>query len=211
MPRKLKKSGKGTKKYKQPSIVSGMSVKEIASMDINDFNKLSAKELRLIVGRLVSAVNKRLRRFTKAGISTPATNYMESSGGMMTVKGKNVNQLRAEYARGRSFLNMETSTQAGFKAVQFRIQKTLKDRGISIPVYKMNDMFAVWNRLKELDPSLTVYSQKYKLWQDIANMPADLDIDEKIEKAQERVTELYEANIQREQEINGVSGFFELF
>ena len=67
------------KKYKQPSLVSGMSITDILNMDITDFNKLGFKNLKLVVGRLVSAVNKRLRRFEKKGIRTPATRSLMKS------------------------------------------------------------------------------------------------------------------------------------
>ena len=73
------------KKYKQPSLVSGLSIDDILNMDIVDFNRLSEKDLKLVVGRMVSAVNKRLRRFEKKGISTPATRALMKSGGSFVI------------------------------------------------------------------------------------------------------------------------------
>lgn len=200
--------------YKQPSIVSGMSVSDILNMSESRFNKLTERELKLVVGRLVSAVNKRVRRFEKAGITTPATRALEKSGGKLSVKGKSLNELRSEYARARNFLNMETSTRKGYEQVQKKISETLRERGYDISPNELDDMFEVYNDLLEIDPSLSMSKDRYLLMQEIANMPDDLDVSEKVLKAKERYTELYE---QEQMELNGkevdlygVSGFFEI-
>ena len=200
--------------YKQPSIVSGMSVSDILNMSEKRFNKLTERELKLVVGRLVSAVNKRVRRFEKAGITTPATRALEKSGGKLSVKGKSLNELRSEYARARNFLNMETSTRKGYEQVQKRISETLRERGYDISPNELDDMFEVYNDLLEIDPSLSLSKDRYLLMQEIANMPDELDVSEKVLKAKERYTELYE---QEQMELNGkevdlygVSGFFEI-
>lgn len=201
------------KKYKQPSLVSGLSIDDILNMDIVDFNRLSEKDLKLVVGRMVSAVNKRLRRFAKKGISTPATRALMKSGGVLSVKGKNANQLRKEYARARNFLNMETSTQKGYKKVQEKITDTLKQRGVDIEPDELDELFEVWNDLIEIDPSVSLSKDKYTLMQDIANMPDNIDVSQKLEKAKERYTEIYEQQQEEfgnEVTLYGVSGFFEI-
>lgn len=201
------------KKYKQPSLVSGLSIDDILNMDIVDFNRLSEKDLKLVVGRMVSAVNKRLRRFEKKGISTPATRALMKSGGVLSVKGKNANQLRKEYARARNFLNMETSTQKGYKKVQEKITDTLKQRGVDIEPDELDELFEVWNDLIEIDPSVSLSKDKYTLMQDIANMPDNIDVSQKLEKAKERYTEIYEQQQEefgKEVTLYGVSGFFEI-
>lgn len=201
------------KKYKQPSIVSGMSINDILNMSEKKFNKLSEKDLRKVVGRLVSAVNKRVRRFEKAGISTPATRALEKSGGMLSTKGKDLNQLRTEYARARDFLNMETSTRKGFENVQKKTIQTLKERGVNITTSELNDLFVVYNKLKELDPSITYMSWKYELMSDIAQMDNSTDVETRLMQAKERYNELYEENQEqfgRDVTLYGVSGFFEI-
>ena len=209
------KANTKTFKYKQPSIVSGMSVNDILNMSEKRFNKLTEKELKLVVGRLVSAVNKRVRRFEKAGISTPATRSLEKSGGKLSVKGKSLNELRSEYARARNFMNMETSTRKGYEKVQKKISDTLRDRGYDITPNELDDMFEVFNSLLESDPSISLSKDKYQLMQDIANMPDKLDLSEKVQKAKERYTELYEKEQQelngQEVDLYGVSGFFEVY
>ena len=107
------------KTYKNPSIVSGLTIENILSMDIDKFNKLKEPDLKKIVGRLVSAANKRIRRMESAGIESPALSGVKRSGGTFSVKDKNLDQLRSEYARAKRFLTSKTSTIKGAKKVFF--------------------------------------------------------------------------------------------
>lgn len=210
---KAKTNIKKPKQYKQPSIVSGMSVSDILGMSEKKFNKLNTSEMRLVVGRLVSAVNKRVRRFEKAGISSPATRALEQSGGVLSTKGKNLNQLRMEFARAKNFLEMETSSRKGFEDVKKRTIETLKERGVNIKSDELNSLFTVYNKLKEIDPSITYMTWKYELMSDIAQMDDTLDVQTRLMQAKERYDELYEEKQEqfgKEVTLYGVSGFFEL-
>ena len=201
------------KKYKQPSIVSGMSVNDILNMDIRDFNKLGLSDLRKVVGRLVSAVNKRIRRFMKSGISTPATRSLEKSGGMLSTKGKDLNQLRTEYARGRDFLNMETSSRKGYEDVQKKTVETLKERGVDVTTEELDDIFEVYGKLKEIDPSVGVILSSSQVIGEISKLDNSQDVQTRIMQAKERYNELYEENQEqfgRDVTLYGVSGFFEI-
>lgn len=121
------------RKYKKRSIVSGKSVYDILHMSIDDFEKLGVKDLQKVVGRLVSAGNKRLRSFERAGESSPATRYiLEKSGGMFTTKGKDLQGLRSEYKRAKGFLMSETGTRAGWNKVRKKTIKSLKKKGVDI-------------------------------------------------------------------------------
>lgn len=204
---------KKPKKYKQPSIVSGMSVTDILNMDIRDFNKLGISDLRKVVGRLVSAVNKRIRRFMKSGISTPATRALEKSGGMLSTKGKDLNQLRTEYARGKDFLNMETSSRKGYEEVQKKTVETLKGRGVDVTTEELDDIFEVYGRLKEIDPSVGVILSSSQVIGEISKLDNTQDVQTRIMQAKERYNELYEENQEqfgRDVTLYGVSGFFEI-
>ena len=203
------KTARTPSKYKQPSIVSGMSIKDIVNMDIRTFEKLSESDMRKVVGRLVSSVNKRMRRFEEAGIVTPATRALEKSGGLLSTKGKDLNQLRHEYARARNFLNMETSSQAGYRRVQKQTIKTLKERGVDVSAEDIDEMWRIWDDLTELDPSIEMSGNKYTLLQDIANMPDDIDFDEKRKQAKDLWNKLYEDQQRARNEEFGVSGYFE--
>ena len=200
-------------KYKQPSIVSGKSITDILNMDIKDFNKLGLSDLRKVVGRLVSAVNKRIRRFMKSGISTPATRSLEKSGGMLSTKGKDLNQLRTEYARARDFLNMETSSRKGYEDVQKKTAQTLRDRGVDVTTDELDDIFEVYGRLKEIDPSVGVILSSSQVIGEISKLDNTQDVQTRIMQAKERYNELYEENQEqfgRDVTLYGVSGFFEI-
>ena len=120
------------KTYKQKSIVSGLSINDIMNMDIRKFNKLTEPELRKVVGRLVSASNKRIRRMESAGIETPALRKVNKSGGVFSVRDKNLNQLRSEFVRAKSFLQSPTSSIKGYKETQKKTIEGLKKQGIDV-------------------------------------------------------------------------------
>lgn len=202
MPRKK------PRKYKQPSLVSGMTVSDILNLPETVFNTFQEKQLKLVVGRLVSAINKRVRRFEKSGLNPPALQALKKSGGVLSVKGKNLNQLREEYARARNFLNMETSTQKGYRDVQDRIIETLEKRGVTVTRDEIDSMWEVWNSLTDVDPSIELSVNKYQLMQDIINMPDDIDLTEKVQQAKDRYTTLYEQQKREESNRAGVSQFF---
>lgn len=115
--------------YKRPSIVSGMTVRDILDMDLGEFMRLKKKDLREVTGRLVSAGNKRIRAMEKAGYSTPAIEQVMRSGGLFSTKNKTLNQLRAEFSRARDFMKAETSTQKGYKAFRERVSTGLNKIG----------------------------------------------------------------------------------
>lgn len=201
------------KTYKQPSIVSGKSISDILNMDIRDFNKLGLSDLRKVVGRLVSAVNKRVRRFIKSGISTPATRSLEKSGGLLSTKDKDLNQLRTEFARGRNFLEMETSSRKGYEEVQKKTIQTLQERGVDLTTDELDDVLEVYGRLKDIDPSVSVTLDSSQMIGEIAKLDNTQDVQTRIMQAKERYNELYEENQQqfgKEVTLYGVSGFFEL-
>lgn len=219
MARNIKKKGgsglKGKSQivYKQPSLVSGKSVNDILNMDIEEFNKLGLSDLRKVVGRLVSAGNKRVRRFEKAGISTPATRALEKSGGMLSTKGKDLNQLRTEYARARDFLNMETSSRKGYEDVKKKTVETLRARGVDVTTDELDDIFEVYGRLKEIDPSVGVILSSSQVIGEISKLDNTQDVQTRIMQAKERYNELYEENQEqygRDVTLYGVSGFFEI-
>ena len=110
--------------------VKGKSIQDILNMDAKTFNNLTTPELRKVVGRLVSAGNKRLRRAEKAGITSPAHESVKESGGMFSAKGKTHEQLKAEFMRAKAFLKSPTSTQKGAKKFAKDMVKRLKERGV---------------------------------------------------------------------------------
>ena len=200
------------RKYKQPSIVSGMSVKDILNMDINTFSKLNTSDLRKVVGRLVSAGNKRLRSFERAGESSPATRYVYKSGGVFSTSGKDLNALRAEYTRAKNFFQSKTGTRKGWKQVKNETIAGLKKHGVEMTDSQFNDVWKTYEDLKELSPEVANRGLKYSVLKDVADMVTDTDksADEIATALHEKLSKIYEEQAGLNNGIDGVSGFFEI-
>lgn len=198
--------------YKQPSIVSGMSIQDILNMDADTFNKLDVSDMRKVVGRLVSAGNKRLRSFERAGESSPAVRHVAKSGGVFSTRGKGLNALRSEYTRAKNFLQSRTGTRSGWKKVKKDTTKALKKQGVDVSPEQFDDLWKAYEDLKELDPEVATKKLKYTVLTDVSNM-----LDDKATSPEEIAVELhskldliYEQRAELENDVGGVSGFFEL-
>lgn len=197
--------------YKQPSLVSGLSVKDILNMDINKFNSLNEKDMRKVVGRLVSAGNKRLRSFERAGESSPATRHIMRSGGVFSTKGKNLQQLRSEYMRAKNFIEAETGTRKGWANVKKKTIETLKTKGIEMSNEQWDDVWKAYEDLKETDKEVSNKALKYTTLQDVVDLvkQGNMAPDEIALALHDKLSEIYENNEVLDNEFNGVSGFFD--
>ena len=200
------------RKYKQPSIVSGMSVQDILNMDIDTFNKLNTSDLRKVVGRLVSAGNKRLRSFERAGERSPATRHVAKSGGKFSTKGKDLNALRSEYTRAKNFMQAKTGTRKGWKQVKRETIASLKKHGVEMTERQFDDVWTAYEDLKELSPEVANRGLKYSVLKDVANMVTDTNksADEIAIALNENLSRIYEEQAGLNNGVDGVSGFFEI-
>ena len=200
------------RKYKQPSIVSGMSVQDILNMDINTFNKLNTSEMRKVVGRLVSAGNKRIRSFERAGESSPATRFVEKSGGVFSTKGKDLNALRAEYTRAKNFLQAKTGTRKGWTKTKRETIKSLRKQGVEMSEKQFDKVWKAYEDLKELSPEVANRGLKYSVLKDVADMAIDesKSAEEIATSLDEKLSRIYEEQAGLEYGVDGVSGFFEI-
>lgn len=115
MPKKLKKTVKigpleTTLTQERPT--KQEIKKDVSEMTRSELSKVALKEF--------SKLNKRIKRLEQAtvkdGILSPALKSVQDSGGKFSAKGKNLNQLRKEYARAIAFENMETGTVRGARS-----------------------------------------------------------------------------------------------
>lgn len=198
--------------YKKPSLVSGMSVQDILNMDIETFNKLNTSDLRKVVGRLVSAGNKRLRSFERAGESSPATRHVEKSGGAFSTKGKDLNALRAEYTRAKNFMQAKTGTRKGWKQVKKETIQGLRKQGVEMSESQFEDVWTAYEDLKEISPEVANRGLKYSVLKDVADMVTNTDksADEIATALHENLSEIYEEQAGLDNGVDGVSGFFEI-
>lgn len=197
---------------KTPSIVSGKSVKDILNMEYNEFNKLSMSDLRKVTGRLVSAGNKRLRSFEKANESSPAYREVARSGGSFSTKGKDLNALRSEFTRAKNFLQSNTGTIRGWTETKKNTIRELKKQGVNISENDFNNLWSAYEDLKELSPEVANRALKYSTLSEIANRVKDgnLSPEEIAQKVNSKLSEIYEERTALENDVDGVSGFFEL-
>lgn len=192
------------KKRRNDSIVKGKSIKDIMSIDPKDILKMNRKELSIYTSRLASAANKRLKRMY--GKEVNKRDYKKIK---FSVKGKNINQLRAEYARAKSYLQSNHSL-SGMKKTKKKVISGLKKQGVKITGKQYNKFWSVYQRLKEVDPKVSSYIYKYMSMRDIADYINDnptASIDEVIDGMMADLNRHYEE--QKEQEYDG--GFSEFF
>ena len=94
-----------------------MTISEIQNIDLRGYNNKSVEELKEIVRQVAKVVNpkvNRLYRQDKSKIATDALEYMERSGDLISTTQLNAKYTTQEFligeiARGRYFLNLESS------------------------------------------------------------------------------------------------------
>ena len=120
--------------------VKGKTVKQILDMPYYDLKKLTDSEFKVLVGRLVSAGNKRLRRYqakkgelpnagsirkttqTESGQTTTQQDYEKRK---FSTVGKDRTELFEEFKRAKNFMKAQTSSLAGEKSVKRESQRIL--------------------------------------------------------------------------------------
>lgn len=199
--------------YKNPSIVSGISISDILSMDNATFDSLGEKPLRMIVGRLVSAGNKRLRNFEKKQETSPAERYVMEHGGMFSTKGKNLNALRAEFKRAKDFLESKSSTVKEWKKIKQETIDSLKEQNVDVDKESFDKFWKAYEELKKRDKSVGEKKFKYSVLEEISNMMEEnktLSVNEIADDIEKRLSDIYEEQEENENDgTDGTSGFFE--
>ena len=181
--------------------VKGLSIQDIMSMDWNDLNKLSAKEMKQVTSRLVSAANKRIRRLqkTKLGTSSLAYQTVEKRGRNFSVRGKNVNQVRNEFKNVRGFLNMKTSTVSGWKDDQKDVATRMKSStGIDVSKWSGDLQSKMWKVYRKFEESYGGTFRKgdsdriQKMLIEMLDDTETMSEDELISSLEDKYTDLYE-------------------
>ena len=145
----------------------GWTINKILDIDISDFMGLGKTQVRQAVSRLASAANKRIQRLIKANIESPALYEVKESGGKFSTRGKDLNELRAEFIRVKDFLSTPSSTVKGAKALRNDIKEGLELRGISIKNEDFNKLFNMYMDLRNSNPDIIARTLKYKLLRNI--------------------------------------------
>lgn len=95
------------------NISSKSSIDVLLSMKPSEFESLTRRELAPIVSRLNDMARKRIQRIEASGEYSPAVSYMQRTGGIESIRGKDLTDLRNHYLRVRTFLTNKTSTLKG--------------------------------------------------------------------------------------------------
>lgn len=92
-----------------------MKLDAIMKLNQREIEKMSRKELARVVSDLRSVARKRIERMEKSEIYSPAYSAIIASGGIPTVKGMDLTQLKNEFKRYKHFIELKTSTVKGAK------------------------------------------------------------------------------------------------
>lgn len=186
-----------------------MGIKDILSMGLNEFNKLKESQLRSLTNKLVSAANKRVRRFHAAGVKSPALSKVEQEG-IFSTRNKSFNELRQEFARTRRFLQSETGNLRGAKRVQNQVINNLNRSGVSITRDQYNAFFDAYEKLKQQNPEVAERRFKYMAMKEISDrINDDTDPAAIAEALANDFNSIYEATEEQEQDEYAISEFFE--
>lgn len=198
--------------------IKGKTIEQIVNMPLNDLKKLTDSELRVLVGRTVSAGNKRIRRF-QAGTGGSIPSAVGKMGMYEDVKfstvGKDREQLLQEFTRAKRFFKAETSSISGYKKVRKKTKERLKEAGVDISDLSEANYARFWEaykKLKEVYPELADKNYKYGALDEMKKMVASkkwFSVDKLVRDMGKKLDEIYEEN----QEIKsgvGTSGFFEV-
>lgn len=104
-----------------------VSIDSLLEYTPSQLESMSRKDLAAVVTRLRDAGQKRLKRIEKAGIHSPAADYIKRSGGFAKIKGMDVAQLRNEYIRLKGFIGAKTGTVKGARQYTKRTEKDIID------------------------------------------------------------------------------------
>lgn len=113
--------------------VSGKSVSDLMNLDKSTLNNLTPKELRNVTSRLVSAVNKRIRRLQtyahEQGIEVPSLQALNRkyNGNQFSIKGVEDKDILSVYGDIKDFMGYKTSSIKGLKQTRKEIASAVAD------------------------------------------------------------------------------------
>lgn len=103
-----------------------MKLDAIMKLNQRQIEKMSRQELARVVSDLRSVARKRIERMEKSEVYSPAYTSIISGGGIPTVKGMDITQLRNEFKRYKGFVEMKTSTVRGARTYQRKLKNNFE-------------------------------------------------------------------------------------
>lgn len=177
--------------------IQKMSLKSLTDLSERELSALSHRELSKVVSRLAQVANKRITRLSKSDIFSSAyEGYVRRGEAKFTTKNKSDFDLKKEFLRVKNFLVLETSTIHGAQAVRREvIQKLRKEHNIKISNKQYNDFFKVYERLKEVDSTVSNKLMKYNVFEEISNVLDGASVEDVVNEMRNRLTEIYQQSV----------------
>lgn len=198
------------RKKSEPVYKGGYNAKEMTEIDLDTLNRMSRSELAKVVSRMTDVTKKRMKTLEKNEEFTPAYYGLKekSMNGDLSVKGKNVNELRAMYKQQKSFITAKTSTMKGAEAVK---QAEAKRLGVSFT--NKDEAKAFWQQynkfIETAEGKQAVYNQGSNVvQQQIADMVVNDEMSE--EEILQQLQEMYEDEFEDEFEDDLFNDFYDL-
>lgn len=203
--------------------VTGLSIKDIASLGKNTIDQLSKSDLSRVTSRLVSAMNKRIRYLGKSEVGRLSPTYQAyerrvqkglGRDGFYSVKGKDPQQLKDLYRQLSKSLSSDVTTVKGWK--QHR-KEVLDQIGYNFDNDQDREkkFWELYRKFQEQDPSYKQYRKEIsdKVLSYIANeIGSDYtDSEENIKMIQAKVDELYEEFMGEENDEDQETGTSQFF
>ena len=184
-----------------------MKASDILRISIEDVAKMNTKQLKAITQKLNKVANERIKNIKVKNVSSKAVEYINKNGGAFSTKGKNLNELRAEFKRVRGFLNSKTSTLRGIKQVKKTFEHLI---GGSLTKEQEGKLWETYNKLNELNPHfMSQYGSKQALQMLHSEITQneDISVDELIKKGNDEIQAMYD---DMESDFNDMGEFFTL-
>jgi len=119
------------------------------STNTYDLSKMTSYELKEVLAPIRDAVAKRVVAIKKSGLPSPSLRALQTSGGNLSAKGKDKSALINEINRGKSFLNMKTSTIKGSRSFLKEITKKKSDAEKSGIIKNLDEIAPDYTELKD--------------------------------------------------------------
>ena len=198
------------RKKAEPVYKGGYNAKELTEIDLDTLNRMSRSELAKAVSRMTDVTKKRLKTLEKNEEFTPAYYGLKekSKNGDLSVKVKNIHELRAMYKQQKSFLTAKTSTMKGSsevkKAEAERLGITFNNKDEANAFWKAYDKFIETNEGKQ-----ALYNQGSNVVQQlIANMQFEEHLEE--DEILQNLQQFYEDDIEDDIEDDFFDDFYDL-
>lgn len=171
-----------------------MTTEFLINMTQRDIESMSRAQLAKIVTKLEDVAHKRINNIYKQeSIYSPAANYIVRTGGFEGVRGKDLEQVREEYLRVRTFLRSETSTVKGAKQYTTATWERLaEDSGVNaktlqkkLSADQIGKIYDSIHRMQSLDASIALdYGNIQKKAVEEVQKNPDISKDELVERLQ---------------------------